>query len=180
MACDLCGRTGIPLGPLLDIYQTPQIKSICDSCGHEVNKHLRKLQTAVGNLQGNLLKQWLLRTRIAVWGRLRPKAPDPEPAIPELIRDTLEEAMARNHTRATKMGFHNVESALIRLGDMLKERRDFGHTGAAMRDMDQAMLYRKATTRAHEIGCGSVEIAIAALHVLRVQMANTPPPPGRE
>lgn len=63
MACDTCGKTGKPIDNILEIYQTDEIKQICDDCARTVNKHLHKLQRMTGLIQRDLLRSFLRRLR---------------------------------------------------------------------------------------------------------------------
>lgn len=61
--CDLCGKEAALLTDLRDIYKTELIAEVCIDCESEANKHLRKLQAAVGKIQRGWMKRWLTNTR---------------------------------------------------------------------------------------------------------------------
>lgn len=44
MACDICGRTGIPLVDIRVEYQTPTIVSICSHCNKLVSDHMSEVK----------------------------------------------------------------------------------------------------------------------------------------
>lgn len=59
MACDICGKTGTTLVPLLDSYRTDAIKDICPSCEEMVNDHLWKLKDMSSKMYTNFFKRFM-------------------------------------------------------------------------------------------------------------------------
>lgn len=59
MACDICGKTGTPLGELINLYQTDDIKAICPDCEKVVNKQLRSIQAMTVRIQKALLRRFM-------------------------------------------------------------------------------------------------------------------------
>jgi len=59
MACDICGAKGTRLNDLRTIYQTDEVKVICNDCEKVVNNQLGKLQTVVFNIQTSWLKRFV-------------------------------------------------------------------------------------------------------------------------
>ena len=58
MACDLCGKKGVQLIALRDMYKTNDVSDICSSCEAVVNKQLRKIQGFASLLIPKLMKQY--------------------------------------------------------------------------------------------------------------------------
>lgn len=58
MACDLCGKKGVSLSTLKDIYKTKDVAEVCDACETIINKKLRKVQDFAFDLIPKLLKQY--------------------------------------------------------------------------------------------------------------------------
>lgn len=59
MACDICGKTGVPLEPLLEDYQTDDIKDLCGPCAKSVNTHLWKLRAMSQKMNCVWLKSFM-------------------------------------------------------------------------------------------------------------------------
>ena len=59
MACDICGKVGVPLNPLRDIYQTKDIHDMCNDCEKVINKQLSVLQSSTAKTQQALLKRFM-------------------------------------------------------------------------------------------------------------------------
>ena len=57
--CDICGKKGVNLTDLRDIYKSDLIAEICTDCEKEANKQLSKLQVAVSKIQIGWMKKWL-------------------------------------------------------------------------------------------------------------------------
>lgn len=66
MSCDICGKvcgyTEV-LVPLLEGYQTDEIKQICSKCESNVNRHLFKLKNLSDGWVRLMLKMWMMNTR---------------------------------------------------------------------------------------------------------------------
>lgn len=64
MACDVCGRTDCgQLNQLLGTYASPAIKSVCDECERDINKHLFKLRDFTHGILIKLVKRRLRMMR---------------------------------------------------------------------------------------------------------------------
>ena len=59
MACDICGKTGTFLVPLLSLYQTDDIKEICSECEKKVNDHLWKMKEMSTKMNTNFLIRFM-------------------------------------------------------------------------------------------------------------------------
>jgi hypothetical protein len=59
MACDLCGKRGTHLAPLLSIYKTDDVQEICPECEKVVNKQLSKIQSMTTKIIITLMKRFL-------------------------------------------------------------------------------------------------------------------------
>lgn len=68
MACDTCGKTGVELVKLIDIYKTEEICDVCKDCEKEINKQLWKIKGITADIQKGLLKRFMANMR-ARWKR---------------------------------------------------------------------------------------------------------------
>ena len=59
MTCDICKKTGTELEPLLEIYQTEDIKSLCPKCSKITNDHLWKVRRMANKMTSSLLKRFM-------------------------------------------------------------------------------------------------------------------------
>lgn len=59
MACDICGKTGVPLVDLMDSYKTSEIAQICPECEKVVNVRLAKIKTVTHNIAADLIKRFM-------------------------------------------------------------------------------------------------------------------------
>ena len=64
MACDICGETGTELSPLLDSYQTKEIKAVCPDCLKVINKELWKIKELTNNIRESLFKRFMGAMRL--------------------------------------------------------------------------------------------------------------------
>lgn len=63
MACDICGKTGVQLEPLLEPYQTKQIKDICPDCSRIVGNKNSALMTLMQKMRAALLVRFMRERR---------------------------------------------------------------------------------------------------------------------
>lgn len=63
MACDTCGKTGVPLVQLLDAYKTTDIGDVCHDCESVINKHLGKLRSVTHNILVDWMKRFMAGMR---------------------------------------------------------------------------------------------------------------------
>ncbi len=64
MACDTCGRTGVRLNQLMELYRTDDISEVCDECEKIAKKHLNVIQQSHIKAQQSLIKRFLQALRI--------------------------------------------------------------------------------------------------------------------
>lgn len=67
MACDTCGRTGLPLVDLLSIYQTARVKQVCRECEDVINRQLHNAQEVTSKIQRSLMTRFLDNLRWRNW-----------------------------------------------------------------------------------------------------------------
>jgi hypothetical protein len=60
MACDICGKKGVRLEEIREIYKTADVQDICDECMGIINKQLSKIRSSCVNAQTSLLKQFMM------------------------------------------------------------------------------------------------------------------------
>ena len=67
MACDICGKPTTDLEPLLEKYQAPDIKMICQTCLTTINKQHSSLLTVVLKIRDGWLNEWIrnMKNRLA-------------------------------------------------------------------------------------------------------------------
>jgi len=56
MTCDICKCNTKSLTDLQEIYQSAEVKQVCPDCEKVLDKELRKIQSAVTNIQIGWLK----------------------------------------------------------------------------------------------------------------------------
>ena len=59
MSCDICGKVGTELVPLLESYKTPEIAAICPECRDVVDRQLRKVKCMTYRIRDALLKRFM-------------------------------------------------------------------------------------------------------------------------
>lgn len=59
MACDICGKTDVPLVSLLDTYKTNDIAQICYDCETIVNKKQRSVHNMTMRICSDLVKRFM-------------------------------------------------------------------------------------------------------------------------
>lgn len=59
MACDLCGKADTQLEPVNEIFQTSEVKMICQSCKGKADKQIWKIRSSTSSLFRNLVKEYL-------------------------------------------------------------------------------------------------------------------------
>ena len=64
MACDICGKVGTMLVPLLDVYRTKDIHDICGDCEKVVNDKLLKIRAVTFNMNKSLLIRFMEALKI--------------------------------------------------------------------------------------------------------------------
>jgi hypothetical protein len=68
MACDLCGKVGVRLESLREMYRTDAVADICDECDSVVSGHLRKVQGMTGNIQRDLMQRFIRNRKLTITG----------------------------------------------------------------------------------------------------------------
>jgi hypothetical protein len=70
MACDACGKIGVPLEPLREMYATETVMHVCDGCSKVINEQLWKVQAATIKIQKGLIRRFIdnLREKFAKKG----------------------------------------------------------------------------------------------------------------
>ena len=63
MACDVCGKTGTELVPLLETYRTPEIAAICPECRNVVDSQLRKIRSMTHRILSALIKRFMVERK---------------------------------------------------------------------------------------------------------------------
>jgi len=59
MACDICGKTGVPLQQLTDTYKTAKINDLCDDCMRDVNKALSDIRSMTYKMNTSLTQRFM-------------------------------------------------------------------------------------------------------------------------
>ena len=60
MACDICGKTGVPLQQLITQYQTDKISDLCSECMNETNEALGKIRSMTQKLNYTFVQRFML------------------------------------------------------------------------------------------------------------------------
>jgi hypothetical protein len=63
MACDICGKTGVPVESLLEQYATADIQSVCSECSDVIAGKNSKLLSMVLKIKADLLKRFMAERR---------------------------------------------------------------------------------------------------------------------
>ena len=58
--CDICGKQDVYLTQIRSMYETENIKKVCEVCGREIDAHLWKLK----KMSDKMTKRWLQRFMI--------------------------------------------------------------------------------------------------------------------
>jgi lipoate-protein ligase B len=45
MACDICGKRGVSLESLRDVYKTAEVQDVCSSCASEIDKAMGRVRS---------------------------------------------------------------------------------------------------------------------------------------
>lgn len=67
MACDVCGKVGTDLEPLLDVYKTPDIQHVCVPCRKIIEDNLRKTRNLTHNILVDLTKRSIAQLKERLW-----------------------------------------------------------------------------------------------------------------
>lgn len=63
MACDICGKTGVPLQQLTAQYQTDKISDLCDGCVKETNDTLGKVRSLTQKLNYTFVQRFMIELK---------------------------------------------------------------------------------------------------------------------
>ena len=68
MACDICGKRGVPLVDLLDSHKTSDIHQVCDECRRVLDTHKSKLQTVTMGILLDWFKRFMTERKNSING----------------------------------------------------------------------------------------------------------------
>jgi len=63
MACDICGKTGVPLQQLTAQYQTDKISDLCYGCMKETNNTLYKVRSMTHKLNCTFVQRFMIELK---------------------------------------------------------------------------------------------------------------------